>query len=140
MESIGERIRRVRESADLTQLEFGKQLGVSRGAVANWERDEGVKLDNLKKIANRFRCSVEWLSSGNSETYTLSSDENSRPAKFPFDRALFEAAHDMARSFEQTSVGGLVSVSDFAYLVDKFYIELVARKNAHQIELGDSED
>lgn len=131
MESTGERIKRVRKSAALTQVQFAKQLGVSRGAVANWERDEGVKLDNLKKIAERFECSVEWLSSGNSEAAPLSGDKTSSTSKQPFDRALFEAAHDMARSFEQTSVGGLVSISDFAYLVDKYYNELVTRKKSH---------
>ena len=47
-DEIGARVREVRGSA--TQEAFGKRLGVSRGAVANWERG----LDPLARFARNF--------------------------------------------------------------------------------------
>jgi phage repressor protein C with HTH and peptisase S24 domain len=61
-DEIGARVREVR--GDLTQDAFGKRLGVSRGAVANWERGLGIKRENMQVIAERFRVSFEWLATG----------------------------------------------------------------------------
>lgn len=58
-DEIGARVREVRGSA--TQEAFGKRLGVSRGAVANWERGLGIKRENMQAIVDKFRVSFEWL-------------------------------------------------------------------------------
>lgn len=53
-DEIGARVREVRGSA--TQEAFGKRLGVSRGAVANWERGLGIKrVCKKRKFYLRFR-------------------------------------------------------------------------------------
>ena len=49
-DEIGARVREVRGSA--TQEAFGKRLGVSRGAVANWERGLGIKRENMQAIVD----------------------------------------------------------------------------------------
>lgn len=64
MKTIGARIRQLRDSRRLNQHEFGARLGVSRGAVGNWELDQGIKTENLAKIAEVFGCSMDWLASG----------------------------------------------------------------------------
>lgn len=62
---IGLRIKRLREArGPMTQAEFAKPLNVTRGAVGNWERGEGIKRENLVQIANTFKASVQWLSTG----------------------------------------------------------------------------
>lgn len=62
MSTKGERIRNVRRKLQLTQEEFAKMLGgVTRGAVGNWERDQGIKEENLELIAARTGVSFEWL-------------------------------------------------------------------------------
>lgn len=66
-DEIGARIREVRGS--VTQETFGKRLGVSRGAVANWERGLGIKRDNMQAIAEKFRVSFEWLATGKGPVY-----------------------------------------------------------------------
>lgn len=66
--SIGARIKQVRSDSGLTQDAFGKPLGVTRGAVANWERGLGIKRDNLLAIAERFQVSFDWLATGNSSS------------------------------------------------------------------------
>ncbi|MBS7532095.1 helix-turn-helix transcriptional regulator [Ancylobacter sonchi] len=63
--TVGNRILAIRKEAGLSQAEFAKQLGVSRGAVGNWEHDKGIKTENLLSIADRFGRSLDWLS-GNS--------------------------------------------------------------------------
>ena len=65
MESIGQRIQELRTGLGLTQTEFAERLGkVTRGAVGNWERDQGIKRENLSLIARRFQVSMEWLATG----------------------------------------------------------------------------
>lgn len=61
-DNIGQRVHYLRkEVLGLGQEEFSREIGVSRGAVGNWELGKGIKRDNLVKIADRFGVSVEWL-------------------------------------------------------------------------------
>lgn len=64
--SIGARVKEVREAAGLTQRAFGLPLGVSRGAVGNWEQGKGIKRENLQAISERFSVSFDWLATGSS--------------------------------------------------------------------------
>lgn len=64
MESEGDRIRIARASIGLTQQQFADALGVTRGAVGNWELNKGIKLENLQQIAALVGSSLEWLASG----------------------------------------------------------------------------
>lgn len=65
MVNIGKRIKRLREIVPgRTQAEFAVLLGVSRGAVGNWEVGKGVKRENLLLIARETGASVEWLLNG----------------------------------------------------------------------------
>lgn len=65
----GERFRHLRETVlhISSQAEFAKELGVERGAVGNWELGYGVKTENLRKIAERYRISMDWLAYGTGE-------------------------------------------------------------------------
>jgi DNA-binding transcriptional regulator YiaG len=48
MPNIGKRIKLLRESVPgRTQADFARLLGVSRGAVGNWELGQGIKRENL---------------------------------------------------------------------------------------------
>jgi len=59
---IGERVRYARvEILKMKQHQFATKLGVTRGAVANWEKGKGVKSDNLLAICRRFSISIEWM-------------------------------------------------------------------------------
>jgi transcriptional regulator with XRE-family HTH domain len=49
---IGDRIRRVRLSADMSQREFAAAIGVSHGIVGQWESHRKIPgPDNIRKIA-----------------------------------------------------------------------------------------
>lgn len=65
METIGDRIKYLRLLVPKrTQEEFAALLGVSRGAVGNWELNQGIKRENLTLVAQKTGTSVDWLSTG----------------------------------------------------------------------------
>jgi SOS-response transcriptional repressor LexA len=84
--AIGDRIRQVRERHEprLTQEQFAKRLGVTRGAVGNWELGKGVKRENLSTISKEFDVSFDWLATGGANEPALSGPvierTGSRPA------------------------------------------------------------
>lgn len=65
MMTKGARLKQVRDRLQMTQTQFAALLGgVSRGAVGNWERGEGIKEENLELIAQKTGVSYEWLATG----------------------------------------------------------------------------
>ena len=60
------RIRVARRSAGLTQSELAERIGVTRGAVANWEISTRPKpsLGNLVVVATATGVSFEWVATG----------------------------------------------------------------------------
>lgn len=66
----GRRIKILREDIlGMTQQEFAACFDgeFSRGALGNWERGEGVKLSNLRAIAQKFGVDLNWLTTGAGE-------------------------------------------------------------------------
>lgn len=60
--SLGEKIRKARLEAGLTQEELSELLMVSRAAVAKWETNRGLPdIENLKFIASALSVSVDYL-------------------------------------------------------------------------------
>ena len=63
--ALGERIRYLREDVlEMSQEAFAQGVGVSRGAVGNWELGKGAKRESLLAIADAYGASFEWLASG----------------------------------------------------------------------------
>ena len=60
------RIRVARQYAKLSQMELAEKLGISRGAVANWEsaNDAHPATSRMVKLAVLTGISVEWLVTG----------------------------------------------------------------------------
>lgn len=63
---LGARVKQVRDALGLTQEAFADRLGVSRGAVGNWELGQGIKRENLASIArlSAGRVTMDWLVDG----------------------------------------------------------------------------
>lgn len=64
MKTVNDRIRHLRGILGIDQSEMAKLLGVSRGAVGNWELKGGIKATNLRLLAERTGASFEWLATG----------------------------------------------------------------------------
>ncbi len=59
---LNERIKELRESRGLNQIEFAKKLCVSKQSVSNWENDNiQPSIEVLLRIANYFSVSTDYL-------------------------------------------------------------------------------
>ena len=60
--SLGERIRKAREDAGMSQQQFAEELGVDRKTVGNWEADRNQpRYRDLMLISSVADVSLEWL-------------------------------------------------------------------------------
>ena len=63
--TMGARLRAIRERGRMSQVEFAELLGVSRGALINWEKDESEPPTSvLKLMRGHFDVDPEWLLNG----------------------------------------------------------------------------
>lgn len=61
-QNIAENLSKLRTSAGLTQAQLAESLNYTDKAVSKWERGESVPdITVLKKIADRFGVTVDWL-------------------------------------------------------------------------------
>lgn len=60
------RIRQARQNAGFSQQELSERIGITRGAVANWESDAGIEptVEHMIKLAMLTGVSFEWLATG----------------------------------------------------------------------------
>ncbi len=75
-ESVGARIRALRQSMGMTQDALAVACDVSRSAVAQWETDRAGQLrGNITRIAAALGTNVETLLEGNRPGAELTGDE-----------------------------------------------------------------
>ena len=56
------RIRSLRRSKELTQVQLAEKLGVKKQSISNWENDNiAPSIDMLIKIADFFQVSTDYL-------------------------------------------------------------------------------
>lgn len=59
---IGDRIKELREDANMRQDELAKKLNISRQAIANWETERGEpSISFLLQLAEFFNVSMDYL-------------------------------------------------------------------------------
>lgn len=63
METMGQRIRRLRDQRDLSQGELGDLVGVTGASVSQWERDEteNIKLAHFLRLAKVLGTDPQYL-------------------------------------------------------------------------------
>ena len=67
---IGERIKKLRKSLDLTQQEFSERIGIKRNTIAKYETDRGEPIDAvISLICREFNVSETWLRTGAGEMF-----------------------------------------------------------------------
>ncbi len=73
--TIGKRIKECREKVGLTQEELAKLLGVSKGAIGNYESDASYpKIENMTKLFEILKTDANYLFQDEFNNYT--SDDN----------------------------------------------------------------
>lgn len=74
--TLGQRLRKIRKDAGLSQTEFAKRVGVTTPiSISGWENDR-VKVGNARiyVIADVFNANVDWLMTGKGAPYVVPSD------------------------------------------------------------------
>lgn len=62
MQSIGERVAKLRESRNLTQGELARLLSVNQSAVSHWEKGiRNIPADQIGRIAKALNTSCDYL-------------------------------------------------------------------------------
>ena len=75
--TLGERIKELRTSKGLTQLELANILFVTDRAISKWEQGRGnPDLNTLPEIAKAFGVSIDYLLTGEEHTPTLDDKQN----------------------------------------------------------------
>lgn len=60
--TIGEKIKSLRQSKNLTQKELAEKLNVSSQAISNWEREKGYPdISNIIQLSDLFNVSLDTL-------------------------------------------------------------------------------
>ncbi|MEK6203302.1 MAG: XRE family transcriptional regulator [Psychrobacter sp.] len=68
METLGQRVLKLRKDKKMSREALGAKIGVSKTAIKNWEDDENApKLEYLQLLSDYFKCSVEYLTDGTSD-------------------------------------------------------------------------
>ena len=66
---MNERIKLIRTHAGMTQEEFGKAIGATRGMVTTYERGSMPTLSTRLLICSKFHVNEHWLETGEGEPY-----------------------------------------------------------------------
>jgi phage repressor protein C with HTH and peptisase S24 domain len=64
MKTLAERLKALRKAAGFTQEELAKRVGVTRGALANWEVGGEISAANMRRISEEFDGTLDWLATG----------------------------------------------------------------------------
>ena len=75
--TIGQRIRALRRSKKLTQVQLAKIAGVSSPAVTEWEKDSYLpKAASLEAIANKFGVTTEYILTGKGDLEAMQKEQS----------------------------------------------------------------
>lgn len=113
--SIGNNIKWLRESRNLTQAEFGKIAGVSDKAVSTWENGTAEpRMGAIQKIADYFGVSKGWiidndLSDDPHQTYYLD-PAAAQLAQELFERPEMRVLFDASRNASKEDIEQVASI------------------------------
>lgn len=64
--TMGGRIRFLRQSRGLSQEKLGRELGLTGAAISAWESGgtKDMKIENFLRLCHMFQCSHHWLAFG----------------------------------------------------------------------------
>ena len=99
METIGGRLKYLRENEELTQKDLGFEFGIQRNLISMYEcEDRPLPVDILLKYSERFSISTDWILKG---VETSSKDWRKLNEYYGYDEiiAIFDSFHNpMLRS------------------------------------------
>lgn len=99
--SIGSRIKELRIKRNITQEELARQIGVTKGAIANYENEiSSPKIDLMYKLFEALDCDANYLHQDDMKTSAYK--ETSTPEEFENIIKKYRALDDPGRSHVDT--------------------------------------
>ena len=81
VETFGQRLRKLREESDLTQVELARKVGAYQSKYRNWESDiNEPDIAMINKLADTLGVSADWL---------LGRETTAKPYPTAFDKEMF---------------------------------------------------
>ena len=98
--SVGDKIKFLRESMNLTQTELGERLGVKKNAVSKWEcgRVEDIPTSKIKAMAALFNVKASYLIE-DEEVEKVITDDDIQFALFGGNDEITEKMYEEVKSF-----------------------------------------
>lgn len=83
--TVGDRIRKLRKSLDLTQRAFGERINLKSNSIALIEGGRNTSDQTISAICREFNVSEEWLRTGEGEMFvpTPASELDALAARYP---------------------------------------------------------
>ena len=126
--TINERIKRVRSEANMTLVEFGKKIGLTKSTVSRMEQNGyAVIPQNVQLICTAFNISEKWLTEGKGDMYT--SDEEAILDKLADMYDLSESQMIFAKQWLQLPATAKDAVVDYIVSVASALQEKKSKKN-----------
>ena len=126
--TINERIKRVRSEANMTLVEFGKKIGLTKSTVSRMEQHGySVIPQNVQLICSTFNISEKWLTEGQGDMYT--SDEDAILDKLAGMYDLSESQMIFAKQWLQLPATAKDAVVDYIVSVASALQEKKSKKN-----------
>ena len=69
-ERVGERLKKARESLNISQIRLAEQVGVSQGTISKWERGLcEIPYSVMEYLAKAYNVNLHWLLTGEGEMF-----------------------------------------------------------------------
>ena len=103
-----ERLETLRKSKKISQGDLEKELGFSNGSISKWKKSQPT-FDRLKKLADYFGVSVEYLQNGkesgtNADMPYYRNDDAREMAQFMFDHPEYKVLFDATRNVKKEDI------------------------------------
>lgn len=95
--TLFERIEELRNSRGISQGKLEKELGFSNGSISKW-KNSTPNPDRLKKLADYFGVSVEYLMTGEEPKGYYLNEETAKLAQEMFEDSDMRSLFDMKRN------------------------------------------
>ncbi len=131
---VGNRIKKVRTSLGLTQVNFGERLGVSRDVINNAELERATISPLLiKAVALEFAVNENWLVNGTGEMFINSNGNLLELLKSEYKLSNFE--FKILKTYLELDVNQRKAVENFAHKIFSSEPDSVTAKDNSHLEI-----
>lgn len=129
--TIGERIKKLRRSFDLTQQEFAERIGIKRNTIAKYETERGEPIDAvISLICREFNVSETWLRTGTGEMFAERSESDELAA------AVERLITGESAEFKRRLINALSTLKDEHWLIlEEKLKEIVGMRDAPALDI-----